>query len=727
LLKIIYRCLYLLQRLAYFSGSFSNAIMRFFLPVFIFTLSYCFPVIAVAQSDTFCKQLELIQKATKDTHFAPKNYDNDMSKGMYALFMKYLDEEQINFTQEQVNAFAHLEKNIDNALRNNDCNVLRTVTKEYKAYMVARVAFLKDNLNANQDYSGTDKLVSKTYSDAKRAVEAGVAGTIEDDQDAYFHSNEARLYSWSKFLRLEILTRIARTQPTLVQAQASFITEEERIRKLLINEELCSMDEFFKDGVVEKAIEEIFLHAYLTYQDPHSAFFNPTEKESYESSLATDQETYGFYVAKNNNDEYYIAHLIPGSSANVNARLQENDVVLELKTTNSSKNLTCTSAEAINGFLASPEHKNIELLVRKKNGNTVKVALAKHKTAVEENVVRGYLVGAKRNTGYLRIPSFYTDLDATYGLGIANDVAKEIYRLKQEQITGLLIDLRGNGGGSLKEAIDLLGLFIDRGPLSQIYLRNEELDIAQDFNHGAAYKGPLVVLVDSQSASASELFAATIQIYGRGVIAGQPTYGKATVQNVFPLSVKDETLGYLKMTKGAFFNVDGSTHQGNGVQPHIVIPMIGAARSNHEKDEPFFIPLDTISNRLAFKAKKVDLNEVVTSSRERIAKNALFQTIQQQDTALEFLLNSYPNILRLDLQNVYNMIQTRNKGLEAVTEVAATALLLVDNIRLNKTLITRDAVLAKSNKELLESISKDPHIAECYFILKDLNESRSWD
>jgi len=697
--------------------------VRLLLAIYLLLLCCCFPAIAVGQSDAFCKQLDLIQKATKATHFAPKNYDNEMSKGMYALFMEYLDAEQVNFTQDQVNAFAHLEKNIDNALRNNDCNVLRTVTKEYKSYITARIAFLKENLTAVQNYSGTDTLIAKTY------IATVLENNKHDDanENDYFESDESRLESWSKFLRLEILTRIARTQPTLAQAQASFNTEEKRVRTLLIKEELCSLEEFLKDGAVDKAIEEIFLHVYLTYQDPHSAFFNPTEKESYESSIATDQETYGFYVAKNNNDEYYIAHLIPGSAAYLHTKLQENDVILELITNNNSKDLSCTSAESVNIFLSDPDHKNIEVVVRKKNGDTVKAKLTKRKTAVEENVVRGYLVGSDHKTGYLRIPSFYTDLDATYGLGIANDVAKEIYRLKQEQITGLVVDLRGNGGGSLKEAIDLLGLFIDRGPLSQIYLRNEEPDIAQDFNHGAAYKGPLVVLVDSQSASASELFAATIQIYGRGIIAGQPTYGKATMQSVFPLSIKDETLGYLKMTKGAFFNVDGSTHQGSGVQPHITIPMIGASRANHERDEPFFIQLDTIPNRLTYEHKAIDLNTVITSSNLRIAKNPLLQTIQQQDLALESLLNNYPDILTLDLQAVYAMVETRTKGLEAVTEVATAAILMVDNIRLIKSLITSDTLLAKSNEKLLETISKDPHIAESYFILQDLKTASSWD
>lgn len=675
--------------------------------------------ITLAQTPDFCTQIDLVQKATKAAHFTPKTYDNNMSSGIYKLFLEFLDEDQVNFTQAQVDSFSHLEKNIDNALRNNDCNVLHAVTREYKAYVTARIAFLKDNLTAEQDYTGIDKLVSKSYND----------GSTDDDENEneYFDSDESRLKTWSKFLRLEVLSRIARTQPTLSQAQETFKTEELRIRTLCINEELCAMEEFLNDGAVDRAIEEIFLHVYLTYHDPHSAFFNTSEKESYETSLATDQETYGIYVAKNSNDEYFIAHLVPGSAAYTNTKLQENDVILELITSDTSKDLTCTSADAINGFLASSDHKTIEVAVRKKNGNTVKTKLVKRKTAVEENAVRGYLLGDDNKSGYMRIPSFYTDLDESYGLGIANDVAKEIYRLKQENIDGLVIDLRGNGGGSLKEAIDLVGLFIDRGPLSQIVVRGEEVDVAQDFNNGAAYKGPLVVLVDTQSASASELFAATIKVYGRGLIVGQPTYGKATIQSVFPLSAKKEQLGYIKMTKGAFFNVDGSTHQGDGVQPDILLPMIGATRASHEKNEPFYIPLDSINKGLLFKKQKIDSDKIIASSKKRIAANAFFTQIIQQDSELESLLNNYPDVLPLNLKSVFTMIENRTKGLEAVTEVAPSALMTVDNIILSKKLIAVDDLLSKSNASILEFISKDPHIAECHAILKDLKSSMSWE
>lgn len=694
---------------------------RFLSPFILFFITTQIAVHTTAQTDDFCTQLDLIQKATKATHFKPKAYNNEMSKGIYALLMEYLDEDQVNFTQAQVDTFSHLENNIDNALRNNDCNLLRTVTKEYKAYITARIAFLKENLIKKQDYTGTDRLISKKYSATTKDDAA------ENEESDYFQTDADRLESWSKFLRLEILTRISRTQPSLELAQETFENEEHRIRTLLINEELCAMEEFVKDGAAEKAIEEIFLHVYLTYHDPHSAFFNPTEKETYETSLSTDQKTYGFYVSKDSNDEYYIAHLAPGSMAYVQAKLQENDVLLELEVNGIIKDLSCTSADAINNFLADPAHKTILVTVRKKNGSTLKVKLTKTKTAVEENVVRAYLLGDEDKMGYLRIPSFYTDTDKNYGLGIANDVAKEIYRLKQEQVHGLVLDLRGNGGGSLKEAVDLVGLFIDRGPVTQIYMRDEEPDVTQDFNNGAAYKGPLVVLVDVQSASASELFAATIQAYGRGIIVGQPTYGKATMQNIVPLSSKKESLGYIKITRGAFFNIDGSTHQGTGVQPDITLPMLGATRASHEKNEKFYLKLDSIASVLSYNKQKVNLTEVILKGNNRVLSDTFLQTIKMQDEQLESLLNNYPDVLPLDIKSVYTMIENRSTGLNAVTETAAAPLLMVSNIRIQNMLAASDELVAQNNKELLESISKDPHISACYNVGADLKAARLWE
>lgn len=692
-----------------------------------FALLFCFLIVLLsspvhAQSAEFCTQLDLIQRATIATHVSPKPLDNDMSSAVYDLFLAYLDEDKINFTQDQVDTFSHLKSNIDNALRNRDCGMLRTVTIAYKDYLEARKAFLKENLDKPQDYTGADQLVAKRYKNPLKTIDES-----DEDETGYFESDVYRSQTWSKFLRLEILSRISRSYPTLELATASFIEEEKRVRTRMILDELCTLEDLINNGTVDKAIEEIFLHIYMTYHDPHSAFFNADEKESYEHDLATGQESYGFSIAKNSDDEYYVDYIAHGSPASINNDMQVNDVILALEVNNINKDLTCTSAGELNYFLGSIEHKKIVLTLRNKAGNTVKVNLVKSKTAIEQNAVRGYLVGENTKTGYIHIPSFYTDLDESFGLGIANDVAKEIYRLQQEQIKGLTIDLRGNGGGSLKEAIDLVGLFIDRGPISILEIRNTESEIANDFNNGAAYKGPLTVLVDYQSASASELFAAVIQEYGRGIIVGQPTYGKATIQNVIPLNQNNESLGFIKVTKGAFYNVNGSTHQGKGVQPQVIMPMLGNAQAVREENEPYYIKLDTLETTLTYQKNEFYLDDIINGSIKRVATNAFLQQIGKQDAELQSLLTNYPDILDLDLKSVFKMIKTRENGLEPVTNTANESLINVSNILITSKLITKDSMLSNSNKTILERISKDPYIYECHNILMDFKAENLWD
>ena len=223
----------------------------------------------------------------------------------------------------------------------------------------------------------------------------------------------------------------------------------------------------------------------------------------------------------------------------------------------------------------------------------------------DDNKVKSFILKGENTVGYIYLPAFYQDWESTNeGLnGCANDVGREIIKLKKENINGLIIDVRYNGGGSVNEATELAGIFIDAGPVAQEKERDAKVNTLKDINRGTVYDGPLVVMVNGQSASASELLAGTLQDYNRAVIVGSPTYGKATMQVVLPMdtTVTRETItqkhteNYLKVTVAKLYRVTGTTAQFKGVKPDIIIPDILDAYTTKEADEPNALKPTTIA------------------------------------------------------------------------------------------------------------------------------------
>lgn len=449
-------------------------------------------------------------------------------------------------------------------------------------------------------------------------------------------------------------------------------------------------------------------------------FFTQDEKFSFETSVAVDQKSYGIQVAKNKDNEFYIAYIVPGSPAFKNTHIEIDDRIISIKTQDDTVPMTCKSSREINAFLSSPQHSSIQLEIRKHNAITKTVLLKKSLLAVEDNAVRAYILGDKNKAGYIRIPSFYTDLESPYGLGLANDVAKEIYKLKKEKVNGLILDLRNNGGGSMKEAIDLVGMFINRGPVTIVNQRNKDLITSKDFNRGAAYTDPLIILVNGNSASASELFASTMQDYQRGLIVGSRTYGKSTMQRIEPLSTQ-ENLGFVKITSGGFYRVNGLTHQGAGVQPDITLPFLSDGIMFYESDQEFHLKLETVAPKLTFiKYPAIDIPSLKTKSGLRINSNPEFSNIKNHSNQLASIYDNYLKGYSIDFKSVFTFTETVNQMINNDSEDTQISLFKAYNTAFVDELLTYNQSDKEANKETLLEIGNDTYIYESLLILTDI-------
>ena len=368
-------------------------------------------------------------------------------------------------------------------------------------------------------------------------------------------------------------------------------------------------------GGLSQALGLTYCNVLASCYDPHSSFFSVTEKEQFEQALGSRKFVFGFAM-KEEGHGVVIDHLQPGSPAFRAGVFSEGDQIMSVQWEGKAPiDVKDAGLQEVDAIFDASNHDQVTITVKKADGTLRQVSLSKELSAGgddETNRVKGLVLKGTQNIGYISLPAFYTDWDNSTdrNKGCAEDVAKEILELKKENITGLILDLRYNGGGSVDEAVDLAGLFIDAGPVAQIKSRDEKPYTLKDPNRGTVFDGPLILLVNGYSASASEVIAGTLQDYNRALIIGSPTYGKASGQIVLPLDTNIEmenaasmkpTDCFLKLTVMRLFRVNGTSVQRTGVHPDIMLPIPTDAVFHREADEPFALEATTIDANKYYK------------------------------------------------------------------------------------------------------------------------------
>lgn len=395
--------------------------------------------------------------------------------------------------------------------------------------------------------------------------------------------------------------------------------------------------------------------------------------------------------------------------------------------------LSCSRTFDVEQLLNDPAHNTILLTVAKRNGNTINVSLTKAMIQIDENTITSFILEGEQKIGYIYLPGFYTDYTHTYPLGCANDVAREIVKLKKENISGLILDLRNNGGGAIYEALGLFGIFVNEGPFAISYHKGDKPRLLKDMNRGTIFNGPLALMVNGESASASEMLAASLQDYNRAIIVGEKTFGKSTGQIILPLDssinstnanlYKNESeLGFIKVTTGKYYRINGQTAQLKGVIPDIELPEIHTATSEREADYLHALSSDSVNKKVYFTPlPKLPITELNKKSHTRTGQQpnftqiiALNDSLKKQQTTEEILFLTPENVQQFILKN-----ETESESFAKTMEKTTTTY-KVNNNQFNQPLIALDSIRNTLNQQLLESIGKDIYIEETYNILTDI-------
>ncbi|MEN2412660.1 S41 family peptidase [Flavobacterium mesophilum] len=657
-------------------------------------------------SDHTCQILNKINALIQKEHIRPKPVDDSLSVFVFDNLINELDPSRnIFFKSEYDEMSKKYRSNLDDLILNNDCSFLEDITSKYKTGLLRTKAVLEKIQTTNIDYSTKDTI--RFY---KKAF-------------PFYLKKEDLEKVWLKKLRYQILDEIAETSENLDSIKANFKSIEAVSKQMILSNEICRISTLLENNSKQ---EENLYNYFCTYFDPHTAYFSDDSKTSFVASLSKEHLSLGMSVNLNEKNEIIIAEIDPNGPAFQTGMIKKGDQIISISNQKETLKVSCASLELISNMILSESNKSITLTLKRNSGKSFDVYIEKQVMKDEDNSVYSFIIGKDSKIGYIKIPSFYADLDENNRKGCADDVAREVIKLERDDIKGLVIDLVDNGGGSMEEAIKLAGMFIDYGPLSIVIDNKKEKSVINDPYRGLIYKGPIVVLVNSNTASASEFFASIMQDYNRALLIGSNTLGKATMQTILPLDEEKNT-DFLKITINKFYRVTGKSHQYVGVAPDVVLPEFYEDVYQKESDFPTAIKNDSIQSSLRYRfyTKRALIDKIAKNSTARLADNYYFNDIKKINLKIDQIVNTPKAELPMTLDAVFKQEKLVNSLWKEInTFNDENNPLDVYNSTVNQFLLGVYPNDKTANQYQLENLKTNPYLNEAVNVINEFNASK---
>lgn len=501
----------------------------------------------------------LIAELVKNYHYSQPELNDELSSAILNRYIKSLDPNKHFFLAGDIQSFERYRYRLDNAFKNADTSPAFEIYKVFKQRVEQRVNHALTVLKSSFDFT-KDEFYSVDYDDVSWAAKS-------NDLDELWRKRVKNDY-----LSLKLADK---------DAQKIVDTLTKRYQRVVRRTGQQTADDIF----------QLFINAYTTSIDPHSNYFSPHNSENFNINMRLSLE--GIGAALRSKNEYtLVQRIIKGGPADFSGQIKPRDKIIGVAQDQGEMvDVIGWRLQEVVALIRGPKGSVVRLLLQPHSsgvdGPSKEITLVRDKIKLEEQAAKSSIIEldtdkGKMQIGVIDLPTFYLDFDAR-SRGDADyksttrDVRKIINELKLKKVNGIVIDLRGNGGGSLSEATELTGLFIKSGPVVQVKGTRGDIEINEDPDSSIAYSGPLAVLVGRYSASASEIFAGAIQDYRRGIVIGEPTFGKGTVQTLVDLNRFDRgsvALGQLKVTIAQFFRINGDSTQHRGVRPDIVFPTV---------------------------------------------------------------------------------------------------------------------------------------------------------
>ncbi|EKT4526193.1 carboxy terminal-processing peptidase [Flavobacterium psychrophilum] len=662
--------------------------------------------------------LDLITFVIEKAHYNPMAIDDNFSKGVYKDYLDALDPSKRFFVQADIDEFKTYESQIDDMIHNRDLTFFK-LTYERLQKRMREVEVVYKSLNEKPYDFTIDETIN-----------------LDSDKNAFAKNYSELKNRWRLQMKLSILATVvekekqetAKKEKDPKYVVKTFSQLEKEARETTIK----TLKDYF-DFIKESNENDWFVayvNAIVTQFDPHTYYFAPDEKEKFDVSMSGKLEGIGARLQKTN-DFTEISELISGGPAWRGKELEPGDLVLKVaQGSNEPVDVTGMRLDEVVKKIKGPKGTEVRLTVKKVDGSIVVIPIIRDIVEIEETYAKSSIVeknGVKYGVIYL--PKFYIDFENNDNRDAAKDVAIEIEKLKKDGVEGIVMDLRDNGGGSLKTVVDITGLFIDEGPVVQIKSAKGKKEVLSDHDPKIQWDGPLVVMINNFSASASEIFAAAIQDYKRGVIIGsKQSYGKGTVQNVIDLNqfVANNAMGdfgALKTTTQKFYRINGGSTQMEGVSSDITMPDRYSYIKIGERDVKNAMPWDKI-DEASFEALKSvnNFETVVADSQKRILENAQFKLIDENAKWIND--RKEDNVISLNLTKFkaeQTSIEEGTKKFKAISKFQNS--LKFTSLPQETELIKKDSLLGQKRKDWHESLSKDAYVEEAINVLSDIKKT----
>ncbi|MEW7277709.1 carboxy terminal-processing peptidase [Aquimarina sp. 2201CG1-2-11] len=660
--------------------------------------------------------IDLISYVLGKGHYDAKDMNDDFSKEVFSDYIDALDPLKRYFYQSDIDEFKKYEKLIDDEIRDKRINFFNLTYERLQERMSEARWLHKEILEYPFNFE-KDEEINTDYEKISYAT----------------NKNEMR-ERW----RLQLKFNALSSYYDKVQEQIDSITENSDYKRKtsgVLEEEArditrTSLQEYFEfaDDLERKDWFSVYINSIVEEFDPHTYYFAPRDKDRFDIAMSGKLEGIGARLQKKN-DNVQIIEVISGGPAWRGNEVEVGDLIMKVKQEDEQEPVSIVGMRLDDAvrLIKGPKGTKVSLTIKKVDGTTEIIDIIRDVVELEETYAKSSIVKKEdKKFGIVNLPKFYFNMKDYNERNAAKDVKQEIVRLKKQNMDGLVIDLRDNGGGSLQTVVDIAGLFIESGPIVQVRTKGESPEVLSDKDRTVLWDGPLVILVNELSASASEILAAAMQDYKRAIIIGsKQTYGKGTVQNVMDLnrwmrSNDFGDLGALKLTTQKFYRVNGGSTQLEGVKSDVIVPDRYSYIDIGEKDQENPLPWDKIAaaNYTLWNGY-IDFEQTINSSKQRMSKNDQLKLIDENAKWVSQKRDI--NVYSLKYSKYKENIELNKKQaerFEAINDYQTN--LTFESLPYEKKLIVEDSVLAEKRKRWHESLSKDVYVEEAISVLEDL-------
>ncbi|MRX62710.1 carboxy terminal-processing peptidase [Maribacter luteus] len=673
--------------------------------------------------------LDLITYVLERGHYEPKSIDDDFSVHVFEDFIDVLDPTKRYFLQSDITEFEQYKFQIDDQINNTDITFFNAVYDRLIKRMNEAKGIYKEVLKEPFDYS-IEESISIKYENEPFAASRNELKERWRKQLKYatigtYDSKLTRSKKDAEAKKEEVFDVNSEAAPEEVKKPLTPEEAEKAAREATEK----TLDEFFDfiDDLERKDWFVQYINTIVDEFDPHTFYFAPEDKEKFDVSMSGKFEGIGARLQKKP-EGAKVVEIISGGPVWRDQRMEVGDEIIRVGQDGKDPiDIVGMRLDDAIKLIKGPEGTIVDLTVRKVDGSIEVISLTRDVVELEESYAKSAnIIKGDQKFGLINLPKFYVDFNDYSERNAATDVAKEVERLKQEGAEGLILDLRDNGGGSLKTVVEMAGLFIKDGPIVQVRSNGQGKDVYDDKDERIQWDGPLVILVNELSASASEILAAAMQDYKRAIVIGsKQTFGKGTVQNVIPLenivrSNEHGDLGAIKLTTQKFYRINGGSTQLEGVKSDVVVPDKYSYIDLGERDQSNPLKWDKISPaQYDIWDGYIDYEQTVANSKKRMAANPQIKLIEENAKWIKQEQNEDLISLNYD---TYKAEEEKDKKqsdyFKSLTEYDSK--LTFKSLKYEEELFTQDADLREKRDRWHKNLAKDIYVEEAVNVLQDL-------